>query len=318
MPKDKIKSFPITTTNALEATLDWFDGPFERSWPDVENKSENLWSGIIEGDDDDIDIEDADLGDQDDETGEIENDADEEFDAERTVPRQADIEFRIKGNKIIYQINLGNLVSHKNKAVVNARLEAMTSMAEFLKEYQEKFLRSPDKDTAYENLRSCKKKKFLKYHNIKNTGNRKDSGWSTKAIHNKYIKVPFTRKLIPAYHFFDLIWGKVMILKKSIDVHLSCKKSFPLSASDQSKILSCFLDEDYSERNISETFWPKLRSYYNKTDWETVRLVGGKASKVDHDEIYLQKIAENVSQIMRKPIKRRGVFGAQKSESGPT
>jgi hypothetical protein len=225
-------------------------------------------------------------------------------DATREKPRQADIIFRIENNVIKYQINLYNHVFNKNTTIVKARRDPMKSLAEFLIINQDKFLQSPDIITADENLRSLKQKDFLKFHNQKFPKEKKDSGWSTKVIDEKYIKAPNIFKLIPASHFFDKMWEKVMILKKAIEYHLCNKSQVPLSASDQSKILSCFLNQDYPESEVSRTLWPRLRLYYDKSDWERIRLEGGKASKYGNDNSYLQKIVKNVSLHMGKPIKQ--------------
>jgi hypothetical protein len=309
--KKEIPDFTIMKTIAIEAPLEYFDDLIDIPESDESIRKLNL----DYKDEDDFDIEDADIGVQDDiETGEFGNNADEESpdDWVRAKSWQADIKFRIEDNIIKYQIYLGNLVFNKNKDIVKARRDAMMSMAEFLKTKQEKFLLSPDIKTADENLRSMKQKDFFEFCNAIYPNEKKDSGWASKAVKNKNIQAPFSRRLIPISDLFDSLKEKVMILKKAIDCHLCSNISTPLSASDQSKILSCFLGQD-DPGYISDDLWPRLRIYYDKSNWESIRLVGGKAGKDSNDDKYLLEIANNVSLHMGKPIKRRSIFDIEQN-----
>ena len=122
--------------------------------------------------------------------------------------------------------------------------------------------------------------------------------------------------------FFDPLWEEVIILKKAIDCHLFSNRSIPpdgsidglsgskvfdkgtinnvssllsgkeknaLSALDQSKILSCFLKEDYNAHNVSQTLWKRLRCFYDEEEWGRIRVVKGQGDQLHHDDAYLRR-----------------------------
>jgi hypothetical protein len=291
----KKQSFDILRAEILGAPLGYFDDFLEFS---EEGETEDVDLGIEDEDNFDINIDDADIGELDIETGELGNDPNEElFDyAERAVPKQADIEFFINEDRSIgNRIYLGNLSF--DEEVVNQRLYALRSMAEFLVKYQPRFLLSPDIKTAYENLRSFGQKDFLKFHNEKYPDNKKKYDWTSRTIMNKNVQAPFSRMLIPVSNFFDDLWEKVIILKTAIDYHLESRnKSVPLGASEQSNILYFVTGKTYSKGDISRTIWDKLKFFYEKEDHLKIRLDGGQGSKSRHNEDYLREIAQYVRQ----------------------
>jgi hypothetical protein len=254
------------------------------------------------------------------------------LDSNNVGPSIPNIIFELEGDKISYEINLGNLDSYrfnnsfKLKANTEINIEgascplsslpnllenrrvSLNAMANFLIEKHSDAIRAHDMRGAIDLLEPLQNNDFLTYlKNLENLGVKADEPLVSRIIKGKYAALP-CGDIISLKKFFERKNVKktvreIEILRTAMSIFMERGYSSSPTASDHLIILIALLDIDVKNKSVRNKIFSHLKEIFNEDDWAKLGL-SGKGGRIAKSNIVND---EQLTEIINSVIKELNI-----------